>query len=188
VEEYLRGWSGAAAARKAGYSKKAPYQAAYQVLRNSEVRAAIEARLGEMAMSANEVLARLSDQARGTLSPFLRVTDDGHIEFDFKSPEAAANMYLIKKIHTKRKRLVALGSGTKDKPADEWDHEWVEVELHDAQAALVQLGRYHKLFTEKLEIRERLEVHNLEEILDEVYGKETRRPRARAEAPQASER
>jgi phage terminase small subunit len=41
---------------------------------------------------------------------------------------------------------------TQKKDGDEEENHWIEVELHDAQAALVHLGRHHKLFTERQEI------------------------------------
>jgi hypothetical protein len=119
-----------------------------------------------MAMSADEVLARLTVQARGNLSPFFRVTEDGHIEFDFSGPEAVDHMHLIKKIHTKRKRLL---TGDPKHP-DEWEHEWVEVELYDAQAALVQLGKFHRLFADQ-EIRNELVVVGLDEALEKAWGR-----------------
>jgi len=46
------------------------------MLRNVEVWAAIDARLIEKAMSADEVMARLADIARGSLEPFIRHADE----------------------------------------------------------------------------------------------------------------
>jgi len=103
--------------------------------------------LKEKAMPAEEVLARLGDMARATHKPFIRIDDDGFIYFDFSDPEALQNLHLIKKIKTKRERRIE-GKG---EDAETWEGEWVEVELHDAQAALRDIGRYHKLFTDKIE-------------------------------------
>jgi len=100
-------------------------------------------------MGPEEVLARLSDQARANQLPFIRITKDGFCYFDFSNPDAKNYFHLIKKIRTKRQRRL---SGGGDEP-EEWEDEWVEVELYDAQAALTLLGRHHKLFTDNVDIK-----------------------------------
>lgn len=117
-------------------------------------------------MSAQEAMARLTDQASGNLAHFVRITDDGHIEFDFSTKEAKEHMYLVKKVHTKRKRLV-VGKG---KDAIPWEHEWVEVELHDSQAALKLVGMYHKLFTERIEHGGTISIPGFEDAMERAYG------------------
>jgi phage terminase small subunit len=171
VAEYLACFNGAEAARRVGYSPKSAYQHAWRMLKNVEVLEALKAGLSERAMPSEEVLARLAAQARGTWSPFIRITPEGHVEFDFTNGEAANNMHLVKKIHTKRKQLVELGTGGKGKPADVWEHEWVEVELYDSQAALALIGKYHKLFTEKIETVHTLNVEGFQQDLERIFGK-----------------
>ncbi len=105
------------------------------------IQALISTRLDEMAMTKNEVLARLSGMARASTFPFIRVTDEGFVYFDFSNPDAMEYLYLIKKIKTKRTRRLE-GKG---EIAEPWEDEWVEVELYDSQAALEKLGRYHRL-------------------------------------------
>jgi phage terminase small subunit len=146
VEHYLIHWNAARAAREAGYSEKSAKIIGFQNLQKPHIRKYIEERLSEAAMSANEVLKRLSDMARGSLVPFINITKDGFVFFDFSHPDAKDYLHLIKKIKTKRKRLVS-GRG---KDAEVWEHEWVEVELYDAKDALVQLGRHHALFTDNI--------------------------------------
>ena len=82
--------------------------------------------------------------------PFIRITEDGFCYFDFNNPDAKNYFYLIKKIRTKRQRRIS--GGGEDGP-EEWEDEWVEVELYDAQAALSLLGRHHKLFTDNVDIK-----------------------------------
>lgn len=139
-----------------------------RLMRNAEVRAYIEEKIAERHMGANEVLTILANQARADIGRFIEV-DDGHVYFDFGNPEAKAHLHLIKKIKTKRKREIILKRGTKE-IAEEWEHEWVEVELHDAQAALVAIGRHFKLFTDKFETANTLNIVGLESVLDKVYG------------------
>ena len=147
VEEYLQSWNAADAARKAGYTKKSARFMGYENLTKPYIREYMDRRLGESAMSANEILKRLSDQARSSLLPFIDITEDGFVYFDFSHPDSKNFFHLIKKIKSKRTRRLS-GRG---EDVEMWEDEWVEVELYDAQSALVQLGRHHALFTDRLE-------------------------------------
>lgn len=121
---------------------------ASEYLKSTKIRAAVAQRFRENAMSAEEVLSRLGDIARGTHYPFIRISDDGFVYFDFANPEAERYLHLIKKIKTKRERRID-GSGENQ---EEWEGEWVEVELHDAQTALVTLAKYHKLLVDRMDV------------------------------------
>lgn len=105
---------------------------------DANIQAAIAERVARGAMPADEVLYRLGEHARGNLTPFLRVDDGGHVYFDFSHPEAEAHMHLIKKIKSKRTRTIG--------EDEAWEHEWTEVELYDAQAALKLIGQAQGLF------------------------------------------
>jgi phage terminase small subunit len=164
--EYIKCWNASEAARRAKYSEKSAYAIGYDLLRTPQIRAEIDAQIAQKAMSADEVLARLGDQARGSQFPFIRINDDGFIEFDFSDPEAKNNLHLIKTIRSKRKRLI-VGQGEVGIP---WQHEWIEVELYNAQAALEILAKHHKLLTDRLDVNANLHVDGLEEILEKVYG------------------
>lgn len=147
IDEYLKCFSGADAARKAGYSENSIYTIASENMRKPHIRAEIDSRMAEIHMSSAEVLARLSDQARGSHRPFMKISEDGFVYFDFSNPEAIDNMHLVKKIETKRTRRLE-GKG---EDAENWEDEWVRVELHDPQGALAMLGKYHKLFVDRKE-------------------------------------
>lgn len=127
VEEYLTCWNASEAARRAGYRGAADVIGP-RLLGNVGIRAAIEARIAEKAMGADEVLLRLGDQARASFSDFLTNGD-----LDLGKAERNGKLHLIK------------GYAVSDKGA-------VRIELYDAQAALVQLGRHHGLFVDKQEI------------------------------------
>ena len=129
------------------------------------IRAVIAQRLRDKAMSADEVLYRLGDMARATQRPFIKISDDGFVYFDFSQPEAAENIHLIKKMETKRERRLENG-----RPESEWEGEWVKVELHDAQAALALLGKYHKLLTDKDDAKEDAEPAQLVIPVDMIAG------------------
>lgn len=144
VEEYLRCWNASEAARRAGYKAKADVQGAQNLVKPS-IRAVIDARLEELGMGAQEVLARLAVHAKGDLRPFLRTYPDGTVEFDLSSQAAQDNLALIKELRQKR-RVIPRGRG--EDPIVEIE---THLSIHDPQAALQMLGRYHKLFNERPE-------------------------------------
>ena len=161
-EEYLQCWSAAKAYRKIYPSVKqsTSWSNGSELLRNPEVRAEIESRLRGKQMSAEEVLGRLSDQAKASLEPFMKIGKDGYVSFDFSSDEARSNLNIIKRIKTKR---TVREDGSED--------EQVDVELVDAQSALTTLGKHLKLFNDKLEVVHSLDVVGMDKMLDQVYGK-----------------
>lgn len=128
VEEYLRCWNATEAAKRAGYSDQTAISQGSRLLTNVDVQAYIAQRLKEKAMTADEVLQRLGDQARAPYAPY--ITDDGTV--DLGGLLSAGLGHLIKS--TKRDRWGA-----------------VTVEFYDAQAALTLIGRHHALFTDKVE-------------------------------------
>lgn len=114
---------------------------AYRLLRKPKIVNLVIERLNEAAMSANEVLARLSKQARGSLADVL--TEDG--EFDLAAARKSGFHDLLKKLKVKKTVRRERG-GT-----DEIEDVTYEYEIHDAQAALVHLGKFHKLFADRVE-------------------------------------
>lgn len=145
IDEYLKCWNGAEAARRAGYAPASARQTAYDLLTKPDILAAIDERLKQSAMSADEVLARLTDQARGNMQPFIEVSDDGFASLDFSSDEAKDALHLIKRIRTKRSRRM-VGKGEQAEP---WQDESVELEIYDSQRALETLAKYHGLLGDK---------------------------------------
>jgi phage terminase small subunit len=128
IEEYLICWNASEAARRAGYSEKTAQQMGSENLLKPVIRQAIDQRLAEKRMSADEVLAQLSAQAGADLADFLSKRGRG-VTLDLSKAKAAGKLHLIKKYNKTRQGTL--------------------IELYDAQAALVQIGRYHKLFTDK---------------------------------------
>lgn len=129
VAEYLKCWNSSEAARRAGYSRKNANVNGPRLLANAGIKAAIEAELAEIKMSAAEVLARLSDQARGSMDDFI---DGGMV--DLTRARDRGKMHLVKKFS---RSITEKGDN-------------VSIELYDAQNALIQLGRTHGLFIDKL--------------------------------------
>jgi phage terminase small subunit len=138
IDEYfLCGMNATEAARRAGYSEKSIRSSASENLTKPDIQAEIDRRLKEKQLSADEVLARLSDMARADMRDFIKPVDVGNDRIvmlvDLGKALAGGKTHLIKKL-----KYNAQGG--------------LEIELHDSQAALEKLGRHHKLFTEVQEI------------------------------------
>ena len=127
ADEYLKDFNATQAAIRAGYSEKTAYAQGHRLLKNAEIAEHIEARLSDITMSANEVLLRLAEQARGEHGRYIH--EDGYVEIDKLVKDGKA--HLIKAV----------------KPG-----QWGTVyEFYDAQSALALIGKHHKLFTERQE-------------------------------------
>ena len=133
VEAYLRTFNGTQSAIEAGYSERSARSTASENLTKPNIATEIKRRITEKAMSADEVLLRLADQARLDVGPYV-MTDDGELSIDWDELKAAGLTHLVKAITPTR-------YGTK-------------IEFHDPQAALVQLGRALGIFKDRLEIHD----------------------------------
>ncbi len=128
IEHYLTCWNATAAAKQAGYSIRTAQEQSSRLLSNVIIRQAIDARLKELCLGADEVLARLSALAAADMDDFLSPSGRG-VRLDLKRARTLGKLHLVKKF-----------SKTK---------QGTSIELHDAKDALIQVGRYHGLFTDK---------------------------------------
>lgn len=142
------------AARVAGYKGDDVTLAAvgYENLRKPQIEAEVRARFNEATMSANEVLARITEIASGRITDFL--DDDG--AFSLKITKQRGKDHLLKKLKIKRtaKKVDSFTEGEEDaKETIETSlvHEDVELEMYSAHEALRDLGKFHKLFTDRIE-------------------------------------
>jgi phage terminase small subunit len=146
IKEYMQnGYNGTQAYRKIfpRSSYESARSSASDLLTNPNIQEELAKEFDKKVMKREEVLSRLSDMARASHHPFIEINEeDGSVYYDFSSPEAKSHLHLIKKIKTKRSRR-AYGKG---EDAETWEHEWVEVELHDAKDALKLIGQHEKLF------------------------------------------
>lgn len=153
VAFYCESWNATDAARRAGY--KDPEQAGYENKRKQEVAAAIQERLDDI-MPAGEVLTILADQARGTMADF---TDPDTETLDLQKAYRGNKLHLIKKFSR----------------SDTETSTRISVELYDAQAAAVQMGKYHGLFTDKVEHSGMITVERAAQMTDEEIDAELKR-------------
>lgn len=79
-------------------------------------------------MAADEVLRRLTDQARGSMADFVTISR-GRVKLDLKKAAELGKLHLIKKLTD--------------------DGKGIRIELYDSKAALELIGKHHKLFVER---------------------------------------
>lgn len=129
VNWYLQLWNQTEAYKRV-YPKSSDDAAranAARLIANDNIKAEIEQRVAEKAMTANEVLMRLAEQARGDYSQYL--TPYG---VDMNGLIADGKQHLVKGM----------------KPGQ----FGMTIEFHDAQAALQLIGKHYKLFVDKTEL------------------------------------
>ena len=141
TEEYLICWNASEAARRAGY--RWPYKVASMLMARPSIKALIAQRVAETAMSADEVLHRLAEHARGSMADF--VTDDGAI--DLARARAAGKLHLVRRYSEAGEKAGA------------------SIELYDAQAALEKIGKALGLFRERIEMTVEVDVDSMREQL-----------------------
>lgn len=73
VEEYCKDCNATQAAIRSGYSHNMAYSIGWENTRKPEIRAAIDKRLNELALSAEETLKSISDIAKGNLNDYFTV-------------------------------------------------------------------------------------------------------------------
>lgn len=128
INEYVKCWNASEAARRAGYSEKTARFIGAENLTKPNIAEEIQRRITEETMSADEVLHRLTRQARGTFGDVLKLA--GSIPLiDWQRAFETGAIDNVKEVNFKD------GS--------------ITVKLYDAQSALVQLGRAHGLFVDR---------------------------------------
>lgn len=134
IDEYLQSFNATQSAIKAGYSENTAYSIGWENLRKPEISEVIERRLQESAMSADEVLMRLAEQARGDIGDYALINNNRDLaEHDLSR--------IVKKF---KRRIWYDQNGERQ--------EEIELELYDAHAALVDIGRKWAIFTDKTSV------------------------------------
>ncbi len=127
IEEYLVDLNATGAARRAGYkgNEATLSVTGHDNLRNPKIAPEIERRLNERAMKSEEILFRLTQQARASFGDLIVIEGD---DWKFDIPKLKELGHLVKSVKMTRFGLA--------------------VELVDSHAALVDLGKYRHLFQE----------------------------------------
>lgn len=167
VEEYLKCWNATEAARRAGYGS--PNNQGPRLLVNASIQQAIKERLSALQMDADEILAGLTEQARGNLGDFFKLVE----EWTYY-PLPSYDIIDAKEIEI----LDENGKPTGEKKISYWCrhvtidmdklidpqyskllHKFTDspknglgIEIYDKQSALSILGKIRGLYKEKIEI------------------------------------
>lgn len=154
------------AAIKAGCPSAGAHTQAYRMFKRDAVQAAINDHLNKISMHEAEILARLSEMARGDLSSFFRISEDGFV-LDLGTEDARSKIFLIRKIKQvddiEIKSLVDeddIEDGDEDDTVEEGDktiekrfiRRRTEIELHDPKDALKELVKVRGMSISKHEL------------------------------------
>lgn len=148
---YLLHGNATKAAEEAGYAY--PNKQGPRLLKNEKIREAIDEFFHAQEMSAKEVVARLSKQARGSMENFLRFPVNEHGEdiwgiephLDLRKAMRRNQLDQIKKFKQKKTSRI-------DQDGVETVDEWTEIELYDAQNAQSLIARINGLFQDKSDV------------------------------------
>jgi phage terminase small subunit len=166
IAHYVQCWNATEAARKAGYSEKTANEQGARLLANVSIRAEIDQRLADI-MPKGEILYRLAEQARGTIEDFFRIEEEDvvvertvTVEELNDDPEEKPRIIERTVVSTTAKRPVVIMDLKRAKSLGAMHllkkykkgRDGESIELHDPQAALVQLGKYHGLWIERQEV------------------------------------
>lgn len=140
IQEYLKDRNATRAAMRTGYSERTAYSQGSRLLKNAEILEEMERIIIERTMPKEDVLTRLSDQARGDIGDFLEF-DGRDIGLSLSKAKELGLTHLIKKV--KQRTTITAGGG---------EETVLELELYDAQGALELIGKYYSLFVDKTDI------------------------------------
>lgn len=137
VNAYIvNGFNATQAALSAGYSEDTAYSQGARLLKNVEIQTEINAYFDAYAMSAPEVLARLTQIARGDIVDV--VDERGNLDMQAAKDNNATG--LIKRV--KNKTVTG----------EDKDYFETEIDVYDKLDALKTLAKYHKLLTDRVQI------------------------------------
>lgn len=158
VQEYLMTWNATEAARRAEYAN--PGQQGHRLLKNIEISGEIQLRIADKAMTADEVLTRLAEHARGDMSEYIRFDAQGTPFFDLHVAAQAGKLNLAKKlkVRTRSWKEPYYDPTIKDIKQRDVIETSIEFELYDAQSALVHIGKHHGIFTDRVDVNHSGEV------------------------------
>lgn len=146
VDQYMIDRNATQAAIRAGYSAATAEQQGCRLLRNVQVRAAVDERCEKMAekleITAERVLQELALIGFSNMADYMRAGPDGDPYLDFSN--------------LTREQAAALSEVTVEdfrdgRGEDARDVRRIKFKLSDKRAALVDLGKHLKLFTDKVE-------------------------------------
>jgi hypothetical protein len=157
AERFLQCWDYKEAAIAVGYSARTARRWGKEMLTHPRVLGYIWRRLRELQMETDEILVRITEQARGIYGNY--INPDG--TFNLEQFTADGKGHLIKKI-TMSRGVVS------------------SIEFYDAQTALTLMARYHGLLVDRSEVETHIQVEEAEDARSRLEDLIARRARAAA--------
>lgn len=134
------------AAIRAGYSKKTAYSTGWENLRKPEIAEIIAERkkrqLDEAGINADRVLRELAKLGFANMGDYMRSTAEGDPYLDFSDLTDEQKAALSE---------VTVEDYVEGRGENAREVKRVKFKLHDKRAALVDLGKHLKLFTDRVE-------------------------------------
>jgi hypothetical protein len=166
---FICDFNGTEAARRAGYkgSDNTLAAVAYENLRKPHIAAEIQRRIKTRGMEADEVIMRLSDQARGSMAFFLNF-DGRQVAIDLHQANELGKLNLVRKY---KQVDTVIGSGDEEVVMN----RRIEIELYNSQQSLAHLARVLGLMgaTGTKEDPIHVEIPGLDDALEKIYGRPT---------------
>lgn len=136
VREYLVDFNATRAARRAGYNGDDNTLAVIgsRNLRNPKIRKIVNKYLVDNAMSFEEVLYRLTRQARASFGDLLSPSGDGKYNFDFQKAFDTGAIDMVERFVLDSTRGILK------------TRRRVDIKLYSAQKALIQLGKAYGIW------------------------------------------
>lgn len=135
IDHYLDCLNATEAARRAGYAESGIRVQGHRLLTNANIAAAVGLAMTERIMGAGEAAMRLSEHARGSIRGFIATDEDGKPSGFSLTDDRP--LHLVKKVSVT-------------------DKGW-SFEMHDAQAALVNVLKLHGKFIDRVAIESELQ-------------------------------
>lgn len=158
--EYLKDFNATKAAIRAGYAEHTARQQGSRLLTKADIIEYMDGLIKTIEMSPEEVKVRLTEMGRASVADFF-------IEQIFTITDKEGNTYEGTRIALNMEYIKTHGHLVNSIKNTAWGPA---IELHDAQTAVVWIGKHHKLFTEKYEIEATLRLEHLDALLEQIYG------------------
>jgi len=139
VTEYLIDYNATQAAIRSGYSERSARAIGCENLTKPDILSAIQSQV----MSKEEVLLRLTDIARGDMGDFLDISSMA-FQIDLNKAVESGKTKLINKVKMRT-------TTTLNKDGVETETHDIEINLYSALDALDKMGKFHKLFADRIE-------------------------------------
>lgn len=166
VDEYLKCFNGAEAARRAGYSENRARQTANDLLSNSDVSLQIQSRMNEIHMGADEALKLTADIARGDLGAFFKIVDEWvfnplpsydilderEVVDDTKEPPEKRISYRVRHVALDMDKVIDPRYSWMLKSFSDSSKFGLKIETHDRYSAIRDILKIHGKFTEKIDL------------------------------------